>query len=53
MLVMYLCVMGIDVGHASVCEGYRCWSCICVLRVSMLVMYLGVNGIDVGHVFEC
>ena len=25
MLVMYLCVMGIDVGHVFVCEGYRCW----------------------------
>ena len=50
MLVMYLCVRGIDVGHVFVCEGYRRWSFICV-RVSMLVMYLCVMGIDVGHVF--
>ena len=40
MLVMYLCVRGIDVGHVFVCEGYRCWSYICVLGVSMLVKYL-------------
>jgi hypothetical protein len=62
MLVMYLCDRGIDVGHVFVCEGYRCWSCICVLgismlvmylcvRVSMLVMYLCVLDINVGHVF--
>jgi hypothetical protein len=51
MLVAYLCVGGIYVGHVFVCEGYRCWSCICVLGVSMLVMYLCVRGIDVGHVF--
>jgi hypothetical protein len=51
MLVMYLCVRGIDVGYIFVCEGYRCWSCVCVLGVSMLVMYLCVMGIDVGHVF--
>jgi hypothetical protein len=49
-LVMYLCVSGIDVGHVFVGYGYRCWSCICVLGVSMLVMYLCVRGIDVGHV---
>ena len=41
MFVMHLCVRGIDVsyvfvceciavGHVFVCEGYRCWSCICV-----------------------
>jgi hypothetical protein len=30
MLVMYLCVKDIDVGHVFVCEGYRCMSCICV-----------------------
>jgi hypothetical protein len=41
MLVMYLCVRGIDVGHlflregidvghVFVCEGYRFWSYICV-----------------------
>jgi hypothetical protein len=30
MLVMYLCVGGIDVGHVFVCEGYRCWLCIYV-----------------------
>jgi hypothetical protein len=53
MLVMYLCVMGIDVGHVFVCEGYQCWSCICVCWLSMLVMYLCVRGIDVGHVSVC
>ena len=53
MLVMYLCVSGIDVVHVFVCKGHRCWSCICVLRVSMLVLYLRVSGIDVGHVFVC
>jgi hypothetical protein len=53
MLVMYLCVRGIDVGHASVCEGYRCWSCICVIGESMLLTYLCVRGIDVGDVFVC
>ena len=42
MLVMYLCVMGIDVGHAF-----------CVLGVSMLGIYLCVRGIDVGRVFVC
>jgi hypothetical protein len=51
MLVMYLCVRGIDVGHVFVCEGYRCWSYICVLGVSMLVKYLCVRSIDVGHAF--
>jgi hypothetical protein len=38
MLVMYLCARCIDVGLVFVCEGYPCWSCICVLGVSMLVM---------------
>ena len=42
MLVMYLCVMGIDVGHFF-----------CVLGICMLVMYLCVIGIDVGHFFVC
>ena len=42
MLVMYLCVTGIDVA-----------SCICVLWVSMLVMYLCAMGIYVGNVFVC
>ena len=42
MLVMYLCVTGIDVA-----------SCICVLGVSMLVIYVCIRGIDVGHVFVC
>jgi hypothetical protein len=42
MLVMYLCVRGIDY-----------WSCICVLGVSMLAMYLCARGIDVGHAFVC
>ena len=44
-----------------VCKGYRCWSCTCVLGVSMvvvlgvsmLVVYSCVRGIDVGHVFVC
>ena len=53
MLVMYLCVRGIDVGHVFMCLGYRCWSCIYVLEVSMLVMYLCVRDIDVGHIFMC
>jgi hypothetical protein len=30
MLVMYLCVMGIDVGHVFVSEGNQFCSCICV-----------------------
>jgi hypothetical protein len=42
MLVMYLCVWGIDVAL-----------CICVLGVSMLIMHLCVRGIYVGHVFVC
>jgi hypothetical protein len=33
MFFMHLCVMGIDVGHVSVFEGYGCWSSICVIRV--------------------
>jgi hypothetical protein len=41
MLVMYLCVCGIDVGHVF------------VLGVSMLVMHLCVRVIYVGHVFVC
>jgi hypothetical protein len=41
MLVMYLCIRGIDVDHVF------------VLGVSMLVMYLYARGIDVGHVFVC
>jgi hypothetical protein len=53
MSVVYSCVGSIDVGHAFVCKGHRCWLCICVLRVSMLVLYLCVKGIDVGHVFVC
>ena len=53
MLVAYLCVGSIYVGHVFVCEGYRCWSCICVLGVQMLDLYLCVKGIDVGHVFVC
>jgi hypothetical protein len=40
MLILYLCVKGIDVAL-----------CICVRGVSMLVMYLCVRGIDVGYVF--
>ena len=47
MLVMYLCIRGIDVGHVFVYYGYLCWSCICVLGVSMLILYLCVRGIDV------
>jgi hypothetical protein len=53
MLVVYLCGRGTDVGHVFVCKGYRCWSSICVLGVSMLVMYLCVRGIDVGKAFVC
>ena len=53
MLDMYLCNRGVDVSHVFVCEGYRCWLCICVLGVSMLVLYLCVKGIDVGYVFVC
>jgi hypothetical protein len=64
MLVMHLCVRGVDVGHVFMCYGYRGWSCICVLRVSMLVMYvcvwvsmlvvyLCVRGIDDSQVFVC
>jgi hypothetical protein len=52
-LLMYLCVRGIDVVHVFVFYGYRSWSCICVLGVSMLAMYLCVRGIGVGHVFVC
>jgi hypothetical protein len=61
MLVMHLCLRGIDVGHAFVCKGYRCWSCICLLGyrcwsctcvcwLSMLAIYLCDRGIDVGRV---
>jgi len=53
MLVMYLCVRGIDVDHVFVFYGYLCWSYIRVLGVSMLVMHLCVKGIEVGHVFVC
>ena len=64
MLVMYLCVRGIHVIHVFVCYGYRRWSCICELgvsmmvmylcvRVSMLVIYLYIRGLHVGHVFLC
>jgi hypothetical protein len=64
MLVVYLFVRGIDFSNVFVCYGYRCWSCICVLRVSMLlmylcvgvsmlVMYLCVRGIHVSNVFVC
>jgi len=41
MLVMYLCVRGIEVGHVF------------VLGVSMMVMYLCARDIDVGRVFVC
>jgi hypothetical protein len=51
MLVMYLCVRGIDVGHEFVCIGYRCWLFICLLGVLMMVMYLCIRGIDVVYVF--
>ena len=53
MLVMYLFVRGIDVGHVFVCLGYRSWLCICVLRVLMFVMYLCIRGNDVDLVFVC
>jgi hypothetical protein len=52
MLVMYLCVSGVDVGHVFVCYGCQCWSCMCVW-VSMLVMYLCVRDTDVIHAFVC
>jgi hypothetical protein len=42
MLILYLCVRGIDVA-----------SCICVIGVSMSVVYLRARSIDVGHVFMC
>jgi hypothetical protein len=32
-LVLYVCVRGVDVGHVYVFKGYRCWSCICMLGV--------------------
>jgi hypothetical protein len=51
MLVMYLWVIGIDVGHVFLGYRYRCWSCISGLQVLMLVMYVCIIGIDVGHVF--
>ena len=51
MLVMYMCIKGIDVGYVFVGYMYRCLSCICGLQVSMLVMYLCVIGINVFHVF--
>jgi hypothetical protein len=41
MLVIYLCVRGVDVGHVF------------VLGVSMLVMHLCVRGIDICDVFVC
>jgi hypothetical protein len=64
MLIIHLCVMSIDVGHVFLCLGYqywscisvprhRCWSCICVLVVSMLDVYLCVRCIAVGYVFVC
>ena len=49
MVVLYLWVIGIDVFHVFLDYRYRCWSCICVLLLSMMVMYLCVIGIDVGH----
>jgi hypothetical protein len=51
MFVMYLWVIGIDVGHVFVGYRYRCWLCISGLYVSMLVMYVCIIGIDVGYVF--
>jgi hypothetical protein len=53
MLVMHLCGRGIDVGNVFVCWGYRCWSCISVLGVSMLIRSLCVRGIDVGYACVC
>jgi hypothetical protein len=41
MLVMYVCVKGVDVGHVF------------VLGVSMLVMHLCVRSIYVSDVFVC
>jgi hypothetical protein len=51
--IMYLCVRVINVGLVFVCEGYRCWSCICVIGVLILVMHLCFRGIDVGDAFVC
>ena len=53
MSIVFSCVKRIDVGHVFVCKGHRCWSYICVLRVSMLVLHLCARGMDVGHVFVC
>jgi hypothetical protein len=53
MLVMYLYLRVINFVLVFVFEGYRCWSCICVIGVSILDMHLCVRGIDVGHVFVC
>jgi uncharacterized membrane protein (DUF441 family) len=53
MLIMYLRVRGVDVGHVFAGYGYRSWSCICVLVVSIVVVYLCASGIDVGHVCVC
>ena len=53
MLLVYLFSRGIGVRHVFVCEGYRCFSCICVLGILMLVVYMCVRGIDVGPVFVC
>jgi hypothetical protein len=53
MLFVYLFVRGIGVGQLFVWEGYRCFSCICVLGILMLVVYMCVRGIDVAPVFVC
>jgi hypothetical protein len=42
MLILYLCVRGIDVA-----------SCICVRGVSMLIMHLCAMAIDVGQEYVC
>ena len=65
MLVMYLCVIGIDVGHVFGVIGfdvghvfvgyrYRCWSCICVLsgHVYMCAKWSCICVLS-GHVYVC
>jgi hypothetical protein len=43
MLVMHLCVRGVDVGHVFMCYGYQCWSCMCVFgyRCWLCICVLG------------
>jgi hypothetical protein len=52
MLVMHLCVRGVDVGHVFVL-GVSMLLMNLFVRVSMLVFYLCVLVIDVSRVFVC